>query len=89
MRIARVSAFGRPEDVIELIEQPDPGAPGPGEVLVESEYAPINPADVLNLEGRYGAEPPPLTGAPRGLGPATHPRPAAVFRPWSWKAWIV
>ena len=45
MRIARVSAFGRPEDVIELFQQADPGSPGPGEVLIESEYAPINPAD--------------------------------------------
>jgi trans-2-enoyl-CoA reductase len=68
MRIARVSAFGRPDDVIEIVAEADPGSPGEGEVLIDSEYAPINPADVLNLEGRYGAEPPPLPMTPGAEG---------------------
>ena len=68
MRIAQVSSFGPPAEVIELAEQPDPGSPGPGEVLIDSEFAPINPADVLNLEGRYGAEPPPLPMTPGAEG---------------------
>ena len=60
MLIAQVSSFGAPDKVIGLVERPDPGEPGPGEVLIAAEFVPINPADVLNLEGRYGAEPPPL-----------------------------
>ena len=70
MRIAQVSSFGQPDKVIELVEQPDPGEPGPGEVLIESEFVPINPADVLNLEGRYGAEPPklPMNPGAEGVG---------------------
>jgi len=70
MRIAQVSSFGQPDKVIELVEQADPGVPGPGEVLIESEFVPINPADVLNLEGRYGAEPPklPMNPGAEGVG---------------------
>lgn len=68
MRVARVSAFGRPEEVIEIVGEADPGSPGEGEVLIDSEYAPIDPADVLNLEGRYGAEPPPLPMTPGAEG---------------------
>lgn len=70
MLIAQVSSFGAPDKVIALVEQPDPGEPGPGEVLIDSEFAPINPADVLNLEGRYGAEPPklPMNPGAEGVG---------------------
>ena len=68
MLAAQLSKFGRPDEVIELVEQPEPGEPGPGEVLVESELFPINPADVLNLEGNYGAVPPSLPMIPGAEG---------------------
>ena len=70
MLAARLSKFGRPDEVIELVEQPEPGEPGAGEVVVESELFPINPADVLNLEGHYGAVPPslPLIPGAEGVG---------------------
>lgn len=70
MLSAQLSRFGRPEDVIELVELPEPGEPGAGEVLLDSELFPINPADVLNLEGHYGAVPPSLPMIPgaEGLG---------------------
>jgi len=73
MRIAQVASFGQPDRVIELVEQADPGDPGPGEVRVDSEFVPINPADVLNLEGRYGAEPPrlPMNPGAEGVGRIT------------------
>jgi len=60
MLAAQVKAFGRPEDAVEIVELDDPGEPGAEEVTVAAEFAPINPADVLNLEGKYGATPPPL-----------------------------
>jgi len=60
MLAAQVNAFGQPETAIEVVEQADPGEPGADEVTIEAEFAPINPADVLNLEGKYGAVPPPL-----------------------------
>lgn len=68
MLAAQVSAFGRPETAIEVVEQPDPGEPGADEVVVEAEYFPINPADVLNLEGKYGAAPPKLPMIPGAEG---------------------
>jgi NADPH:quinone reductase-like Zn-dependent oxidoreductase len=68
MLAAQVNAFGRPDLAIEAVEQPDPGEPGPEEVVVEAEFAPINPADVLNIEGRYGAVPPPLPLTPGAEG---------------------
>ena len=70
MLAAQVSAFGRPETVIEVVEQADPGEPGPDEVVVDTEFVPINPADVLNLEGKYGAAPPalPMTPGAEGVG---------------------
>ena len=68
MLAAQFSAFGRPDAVIELVEQPDPGEPGPGEVIVDAELFPINPADLLNLEGKYGATPPSLPMIPGAEG---------------------
>lgn len=68
MLAAQLSAFGRADEVIELVEQPDPGEPGSGEAIVDAELFPINPADVLNLEGGYGAVPPPLPMTPGAEG---------------------
>ena len=70
MLAAQLSRFGRPEDVIELVEQADPGDPSADEVLVDAELVPINPADILNLQGGYGASPPklPLTPGAEGVG---------------------
>lgn len=70
MRTAQVSRFGKPEEVIELVERPEPGAPAAGEVLVATELFPINPADLVNLEGTYGAKPPtlPMTPGSEGVG---------------------
>jgi NADPH:quinone reductase-like Zn-dependent oxidoreductase len=70
MLATQVSAFGRPETAVEIVEQADPGEPGADEVTIEAEFAPINPADVLNLEGKYGAVPPalPMTPGAEGVG---------------------
>jgi len=70
MKSARLSRFGPPAEVIELVDSEDPGAPGEGEVLIDVLACPINPADVLMLEGGYGASPPalPLTPGAEGLG---------------------
>lgn len=68
VKAVRVSRFGNPPEVVELVDLPDPGPPGEGEVLVDMEACPINPADLLQFEGRYGAEPPPLPVFPGGEG---------------------
>jgi len=49
--------------LVTSFEQPDGpqivptavGKPGPGEVLVRMAYAPIHPADLVSLRGRYGS----------------------------------
>jgi NADPH:quinone reductase-like Zn-dependent oxidoreductase len=68
MLVAQVKSFGRPDTAIEAVEQADPGEPGAEEVVVEAEFAPINPADLLNIEGKYGAVPPPLPLTPGAEG---------------------
>ncbi len=60
MKAVRFSRFGVAADVAELIDLPDPGAPAAGEVLVDVEASPIQPADLLQFSGRYGATPPAL-----------------------------
>lgn len=84
VKAVRYSAFGKPWEVAELVDLPDPGAPGEGEVLLDVEACPINPADLLQFEGKYGAAPPPLpvmaggegTGIVRQVGPGvSHLKP--------------
>jgi mitochondrial enoyl-[acyl-carrier protein] reductase / trans-2-enoyl-CoA reductase len=57
MKIAQLSAIGPAEEVVRCIEVPDPGAPGPGEVLVDVVACSINPADILMIEGNYASRP--------------------------------
>ena len=73
MLVAQVSKFGKPEEVIQVVEHPEPDAPGTGEALVQTEFFPINPADVLNIEGKYGATAPilPMIPGAEGVGRVT------------------
>ena len=43
---------GNPADVLHVESQPWP-TPGPGEVIVKMSAAPINPADLNQIEGKY------------------------------------
>lgn len=73
MRQMQFTRFGPPAEVAEIIEVDEPGPPGPGRVNVQVLASPINPADLLNMEGRYGAELPPLpqTQGAEGVGRIT------------------
>lgn len=55
MRAVSFSRFGRASEVAELVDVPEPGAPGAGQVLIEVQVAPINPSDLLHFAGRYAA----------------------------------
>ena len=68
MLAAQVNAFGRPEIAVAVVELAEPGEPGADEVIVDAEFAPINPADLLNLEGKYGAVQPKLPMIPGAEG---------------------
>jgi len=69
MRIVQVTQFGSPEKSLRVVEQPDPPTPQGNEVVVDILAFPINPADLLLVEGKYAAKPelPAPLGA-EGLG---------------------
>ena len=62
------SQYGNPPETIEIVES-ELGAPGPGQVLVTGITAPINPADLNTIEGKYPIRPPlPATPGVEGAG---------------------
>ena len=66
MKRAIFRKHGDPGKVIEIIEEPDP-QPGPKEVRVRNRVMTINPADLLSIQGQYGAKPIDLPATP-GVG---------------------
>ena len=56
MKTLQLSSFGAPTDVVELAEV-DPADPGPGQLAVSIEAAPINPSDLNLIRGVYGVRP--------------------------------
>lgn len=64
-----IESLGSPEKQARCVEAPDPAAPRAGEVAVRMLAAPINPADLLQIEGRYGVRPSlPYTPGHEGVG---------------------
>lgn len=69
MRAVQFSRFGAPDEVAELVHLPDPPPPGAGQVAVDLLASPVNPADLLNLQGLYGVVPPlPAIAGFEGVG---------------------
>ncbi|MDN5003551.1 zinc-dependent alcohol dehydrogenase family protein [Bradyrhizobium sp. GCM10027634] len=58
MKALQVVTFGKPADAVKLNDVPDVGSPGPGEVVVVVEAAPVNATDLMIAAGRYGYLPP-------------------------------
>ena len=56
MKTLQISSFGSPTDVVELAEI-EPADPGPGQLAVSIEAAPINPSDLTLIKGVYGVRP--------------------------------
>jgi NADPH:quinone reductase-like Zn-dependent oxidoreductase len=57
MQAILIEAFGNPAEVLKLVDIPDVGAPGEGEVVIALEASPINMSDLLMISGRYGYRP--------------------------------
>jgi NADPH:quinone reductase-like Zn-dependent oxidoreductase len=54
MQAIQLQAFGKPAEVVKLVEVTDVGAPAPDEVVITLEATPINPTDLMIIAGRYG-----------------------------------
>ncbi len=65
MKALQISKYGVPEEVVELVDIPEPDAPKADELLVAVEYAPINNSELLKIKGRYPLLPASL---PSGVG---------------------
>jgi NADPH:quinone reductase-like Zn-dependent oxidoreductase len=57
MKAIQIEAFGNPAEVMKLVDIPDVGSPGEGEVVIALEASPINMSDLLMISGRYGYRP--------------------------------
>jgi len=68
LKAAIYETHGIPADVLRIVEQPWP-EPAPDEVVVKMAAAPINPADLNAIEGKYPVRPPlPATPGMEGAG---------------------
>ena len=69
MKAVVFDRFGPPGQVLQLRDIPEP-MPGPGEVKVRMLASPINPSDLLYIEGQYGLKPPAFPATPgfEGVG---------------------
>ncbi|MEY2500299.1 MAG: hypothetical protein QOI07_633 [Verrucomicrobiota bacterium] len=67
-KAAIYETHGNPADVLRVVEFPLP-APGPNDVVVRMSAAPINPADLNSIEGKYPIKAPlPATPGMEGAG---------------------
>ncbi len=57
MKYVELQRFGTPSEVCRLVDGPEPDGPGADEVMVEMHACPINPAELLLIEGRYASRP--------------------------------
>lgn len=64
MKQIECSAVGRPEDVVECVDAAMPPKPDADDVLVKVLAFPINPADLLTMQGVY----PRLDASTRAIG---------------------
>src|SRR4051812_32493200 len=67
-KAAVYETHGNPSEVLRVVDLPQP-APGPDEVVVQMTAAPINPADLNSIEGKYPIKQPlPATPGMEGAG---------------------
>jgi NADPH:quinone reductase-like Zn-dependent oxidoreductase len=57
MKAIQIERFGKPSDVLQVVDVPDVGAPAVGEVVIAVETSPINQYDLLMIAGGHGYRP--------------------------------
>ena len=69
MQLVQFARFGDPAEVLDVVDAPDPGPPGAGEIAVDFVASPLNPSDLLTVRGEYGVRPElPATPGYEGVG---------------------
>ena len=69
IKAVQMNSFGPASKVAYCVELPDPTPPQPDEIIVDVAAFPINPADLLTIEGKYAAKPPlPYTPGAEAVG---------------------
>jgi NADPH:quinone reductase-like Zn-dependent oxidoreductase len=58
VKAIQFAEFGTPHEVARCVEVAEPAAPGSGQVLIAIDAFPINPVDMLTIQGRYAVRPP-------------------------------
>lgn len=67
MRAVQITQFGKPEDVLRVVDLQEPRAPGDGEVKVAVELSPLNKHDLLLVSGALMRPPLPLVLGAEGV----------------------
>src|SRR6478672_7919793 len=67
MRAIQIAQFGKPEDVVRVVDLPEPPAPGAGEVKVAVEFSPLNLHDLLLVSGALFRPPLPVVLGNEGV----------------------
>jgi len=67
VRAIQITEFGAPEDVVRVVDLPEPPAPGEGEVKVGVEFSPLNMHDLLLVSGALVQPPLPLVLGNEGV----------------------
>jgi NADPH:quinone reductase-like Zn-dependent oxidoreductase len=57
MQAVHLTAYGDPSKFLQYVELPEPGEPGPNEVLIQVEFSPLNPNDLMLALGIYSVHP--------------------------------
>ncbi|MBV9240201.1 MAG: zinc-dependent alcohol dehydrogenase family protein [Xanthobacteraceae bacterium] len=58
MKGIQVTAYGKPADVVKLVDVPDVGRPEFGEIVIDIDAASVEPSDLYVIAGSYGILPP-------------------------------
>ncbi|MGW2857889.1 alcohol dehydrogenase catalytic domain-containing protein, partial [Streptomyces sp. NPDC001215] len=72
---------GTPADVLTVVEEPEPAAPGYGQVLIRTTVFPVHHGDLLAVESYPGEAPEPVpvgveaTGVVEAIGPGARVAP--------------
>jgi NADPH:quinone reductase-like Zn-dependent oxidoreductase len=57
MQAVHLTAYGDPASFLQPVELPEPREPAPGQVLIQVDFSPLNPNDLMLAQGIYSVHP--------------------------------